>query len=576
MDICSILKFSNKSKNRFWITLSLTVAVVYGILGLQQAFSSPYVVQDDARQHVFWMQRFLEPQLFPNNLIANYFQAVAPSGYTILYRLMAGIGVEPLVFNKFLPLLLTLVTTGYCFKFTLQIIPVPIAAFISSLLLNQTLWSYDDLVSATPRAFVYPLLLAFWYYCLRRSLLPCLGALALQGLFYPQTVFISAGILILQLFKWEGGRIHWSQKRGDYQFCLSGLVVAFLVMLPYALTTSEFGSIVTATQARNMPEFLPGGRTTFFEDNFWDFWLNGDRSGILPRRESLPILLYAAFLLPLLLRYPAQFPLSRRVTPGVILFPQTLLVSLSLFFVAHALLFKLHLPSRYTQHSFRLILSLAAGIALTILLDGIFHWVGQTTQSRLYKVGSRSLALGFATFVGVLLIGYPSFVEEFPKTAYKQGNAPELYEFFASQPQDSLIASLSREADNLPTFSGRSILVSREYAIPYHQGYYQPFRQRVVDLLMAQYSTDLADVQNVIKKYEIDFWLLDRSAFTPDYLANNNWLQQYQPIATEALTQLQQGKIPVLATMMERCTVLQTEETVVLQADCLLENVPPG
>lgn len=66
----------SKAQLAFWFSLSLTFAAIYGCMALQQAFSSEYVVQDDARQHVFWMQRFLEPELLPNDFIANYFQSV--------------------------------------------------------------------------------------------------------------------------------------------------------------------------------------------------------------------------------------------------------------------------------------------------------------------------------------------------------------------------------------------------------------------------------------------------------------------------------------------------------------------
>jgi len=78
---------------RVWLTLSLLIATLYGTLALQPAFSSEYVVQDDARQHVFWMRRFLDPELFPNDIIANYFQSVAPLGYRALYYFMAKLGL---------------------------------------------------------------------------------------------------------------------------------------------------------------------------------------------------------------------------------------------------------------------------------------------------------------------------------------------------------------------------------------------------------------------------------------------------------------------------------------------------
>ena len=146
----------------FWFSLSLIFTAVYAILALQQAFSSEYVVQDDARQHVFWMLRFIEPNLFPDNLIADYFQSVAPAGYSNFYRGFAALGISPLLLNKLLPLGLGLIASGYFFAFSMQILPLPITSFMATLMFNQNIWRKDDLVSATPRAFIYPLFLAFF------------------------------------------------------------------------------------------------------------------------------------------------------------------------------------------------------------------------------------------------------------------------------------------------------------------------------------------------------------------------------------------------------------------------------
>ena len=261
------------SKNQliFWFSLSMTFSAMYAILGLQQAFASEYVVQDDARQHVFWMLRFADPNLFPNDLIADYFQSVAPAGYSSLYRTISFFGIDPLFFNKLLPLILGLFTTAYCFGFSLQIIPLPFTGFLSTLLLNQNIWIKDDLISATPRAFTYPFLLAFLYYLSRKSLLPCLATIILLGLFYPLSVFICAGILILRLWDWNSKsntkKIRFSQQKHDYIFCTIGLLAAFCVMLPYALKSSEFAPVITVAQAKQLPEFLAGGRSSFFSNN---------------------------------------------------------------------------------------------------------------------------------------------------------------------------------------------------------------------------------------------------------------------------------------------------------------------
>jgi hypothetical protein len=559
---------ANKSSPRmiFWFSLSLTFAAIYGILALQQAFSSEYVVQDDARQHVFWMRRFLDAGLFPKDLIANYFQSVAPLGYTTVYKISAVVDIDPLLLSKLLPLVLGLLTTVYCFGVCVHLLPVPITGFIGALLLNQNLWMQDGLISATPKAFLYPLFLAFLYYLLRCSLMPCLVAIALLGLFYPSLVFVCAGILILQLCRWDKFRLRLSQNPRDYLFCGAGLGVALLVLLPYALDSSEFAPVITAAEARTLPEFATGGRASFFnDDDPWEFWFNASRSGIRLPSALMPPLVYAGFLLPILLRYPSRFPLSKQVSNGVILLPQLIAASFAMFFAAHALLFKLHLPSRYTQHSLRIVMVTAAAVALTLLLDAVFARIKDIHKP---YFASRLLPLASCLLLGTTLILYPSTLKSFLWTGYIVGGVPDLYEFFQQQPKDIVIASLADEVNNLPTFSKVAILVGSEYAIPYHQGYYREFRQRTIELIQAQYSQDLSDVQKLIQKYRIDFWLLDRSAFTPDYVASDRWIQQYQPQATQAIAQMKQG-LPALSKITDRCSVFATENLVVLQADCI-------
>ena len=566
---------ASKSQVIFWLSLSLAFAAVYSTMWLQQAFSSEYVVQDDARQHVFWMRRFLDPELFPNDLIADYFQSVAPWGYTTLYQLFAAIGIDPILFSKFLPVVLDLVTTGYCFGVCLEILPVPMAGFIASLVLNQNLWCKEDLVSATPRAFIYPLLLAFLYYLLQQdrkrsrltnSLLPCMAVIALQGLFYPQCVFISVGVLVLQLLRWEHGIVRLSRHRSDYWFCAAGLGVAILVLLPFALTTSQFEPVISVAEAKALPEFWSKGRASFFRDNPWRFWLGG-RSGLFPEMPLTPITLGAGLLLPILLRYPSKLPLAKQLSHEAIILIQLSLASIGLFFIAHALLFKLHLPSRYTQHSLQIVLALSAAISLTLMLDALLYWAQQQRQPRLQK--RQVLALGTTLLLGIVLALYPSLIKNFPRTQYKVGEVPALYQFFAQQPKDTLIASLAEEADNLPTFSQRSVLVSPEYGIPYHTGYYGQFRQRVIHLIQAQYSPNLAGVQNFIQKYNINFWLLEKQAFEVNYIDKNRWIQQFQPAAAEAQARLEQGITPTLAGLVETCSAFKTEEFLVLSAECI-------
>ncbi|MBC6472583.1 MAG: hypothetical protein GDA48_07050 [Hormoscilla sp. GM102CHS1] len=551
----------------FWFCLSFTFAAIYAWLGLWKAFDGEYVVQDDARQHVFWMVRFLDPQLFPNDLIADYFQSVAPAGYTSLYRLAAAAGINPLLFNKLLPPVLGLIVTGYCFGLCLEIFPIPAAGFIATLLFNQHMGFKDDIISATPRAFAYPLLLAFLYYLLRGKLLPTLGAIALLGLFYPQVLLLCAAILVLRLLDWENGKWGFSQQRQDYLFCAAVLGIACALLLPFALSTSEYGPVITVAEAKTLPEFWPKGRSSFFHENPGDFFLFGGRSGMFPKAILTPVTLCVGLFLPLLLAFSSRFPKALQLRSGIKILPQMLLASIALFCAAHALLFKLHLPSRYTGYSFRVVIVLASAIAFTLILDSVFRWAQQGTVLR------QIIAWVTVAIVSISLMCYPSFVKSFPKASYKHGKLPELYQFFSQQPKNILIASIAEEADLLPSFTQRSVLVAREYAIPYQLGYYRQFRQRLLDLVQAQYSPDLAEVQKFIQTYGVDFILLDPGALTPEYISSRRqrWIRKLPP-AQAAIDNMKQGKTPALAKVINSYQAFQTRGMVVLDANCILNQ----
>jgi len=565
---------STKTLDRFWLGLSLTFAAYYAILGMRQAFQSAYVVQDDAREYVFWMQRFVDPALFPNDLIADYFKSITPSGYASVYQLMAYLGIEPLTFSKLLPIALGLLLTVYGFKVSLQLFPIPAAGFVAMQLLNQGLWLREDLAAAAPRSFAAPLLLAFLYYLLRGSWRSLTLVIILQALFYPLLLFISLGILFVRLAHWKGWLPSFTKRalrdtrKGSLLTFATITGLGFLAMLPYIIASAEFAPTVNAAQALTMPEHWTGGRHPFYDPNPWKFWLIGSHSGILPR--FVPPLVWTGFLLPLLLKKPTRFPLAAQVSSDIKILPQMAAVALGLYFAAHAVILKLFFPTRYTGHTWRIAIALAAGITLIFLLDMTLRACEQMGDRPFKRFAVLSLTAGLT----IAVVFYPAFFRHFPRAGYIVSRETALYEFFQQQPKDSLIATLADEASNIPTFTKRSILVGREYALPFHLGYYNQIRQRTIDLIDAQYSENLAETQQFIQKYGIDFWVLHRNTFKPEYLTTEtkSWLRSFQPAFTEALTGLESGKVPALAKLTRKCRVLKTPQLIVLEANCLINN----
>ncbi|MFM7424522.1 MAG: hypothetical protein ACKO7W_05935 [Elainella sp.] len=554
---------------RTGLLISLLVPVYFaGLIGLYQ-FNHPYIVQDDARQHVVFLQRLLDPAAFPADPIADYFTAVAPTGYKALYGLAANLGLPPLTFAQLLPLLLGLVSTYFLYRVAILLWPLALNGVLASLIFNQQLWLNDDLVSATPRAFVYPIFTAFLYFLLRRTLVPCLVTLLLQGLFFPQLLLVQVLMLALKL-SWpsEPGR-----DRRDLLFLGAGLLVAATVLLPYAQSASAFGPVITAAQMRAMPEYGLGGRSEYFGVGPLAFWLLGN-SGL--RIPVFPSIVLVGFGLPGL----------RLRRPQLQLLGQLGLASLLLYGLAHLLLLRLHFPSRYTYHSFVIGLSLAAGVVLSWGLERGWR------RLRRGRLGRRDqLVLGLTAVVAAVVIAVPAvpaLVVRFQ--GWVIGDQVALYDYLKQVPQPR-IASLAEAANSLPAFTGASVLAGREFALPHHPAYYQQFIRRTSDLIQAQYIATPASLADFIQTYGITHFLLDRLAFTPDYLQQQDWL--INSVLRDQVTQIRRTQIrrtqigqtqigqtqqpaepPLLMSLIQPCTAVSTAELVLLDAACLRAASP--
>lgn len=511
------------------------------------------MIQDDARLHIVWLQQFVDPDLFPNDLIAQYYQTIQAIGFKGFYWLMAKLGIAPLLLAKLLPVGLALVMTIYLFYFTLELLPSPACGFWTTLLLNQNIWLKDDLISATPRAFVYPLLAAFLYYLVRRSFYGSLSLIGLMGLFYPQVAIVELGILTLRLFTPQRHTRLW----------LAAIGVLIVTIWPYQqMIAHQFGEILSAAQMQQMPEFGPDGRRQYFGVDPISFLFRG-ASGL--RFPLFPPILWVSLALPLWLR--SRNPTVLTIRPTVRLLGEVMLVSIGLFFLAHLLFPKLYLPSRYTFYSSRIVMAVAAGMVIFLSLKAGWQWWRQLQPSLKARIGAGLMGLVILAVVAVPAVPRLFLAGQ----GWIQGEQPLLYRYLANQPKGTLVASLASEADNIPAFAQRSVLVSRELALAYHPQFYAVMQQRMIDLLQAHYSPNLIDLQTRLQHYGIDFLILDRSFTDPDYLSQQDWLihSSFQQHVLEVKTNLHQGMIPALSQVIDRCTLLSENNLSILEASCI-------
>jgi hypothetical protein len=551
----------------FWLVISIIFAVYYGVVSCCYAFSQDYLIQDDARQHVVWLQRYIDSELFPNDIIADYFVNLAPLGYKSFYWLFAKLGIEPIVLAKILPACLGLVTTIYIYWFSLAIIPLPSCAFLSSLFINQSMWLNDDLISATPRAFLYPLFAAFLYYLAQEQIILCLLAMALQGLFYPQLLLIEITILSLRLIEYYPV-IKLTRKTQPYLWWILGLIVTAIALYPLTQKPPELATTFTAAQMKQMPEFNLNGRSNFFGGNWLNYWFTGSSGLSLP---WFPPIVWCGLALPFILKI--SLPTIKKNQPKIILLWQIVGASLLMFVAAHILLPRLHLPSRYTYHSLRFCLAIASAIVITTILDLFRSWRKKIrTQNKLKSSQKITIVLVnlFAATVILFPLIPPVFIGWFQN--WQVGKEREIYQYLAQQPKDILVASLSPEVNNIPAFSQRSILVGGEFALAYHPDYHHLIAQRTMAFLQAQYSNNLSDLEKFITEYKIDYLLIDKAAFTPEYLQQQNWLiySSWQQTTQKIIAKLESGATPALAPFIPFCQAVSTDKLILLDTNCFV------
>ena len=309
---------------------------------------------------------------------------------------------------------------------------------------------------------------------------------------------------------WEEKIPRFTTDKNVYWLTGTCWLTGIFILLPYVLFPSEFGPTITKAAAQQLPTFLDNGRSVFFVSNKFFFWLGGD-SGFLHRTLTEPLTLVVSIFLPLMFWKKNWFPILDRLTKNLEVLNQLLLASTSLFLLAHLVLFKLYSPNRYTIHSLKIVMAIAASIVIISWVDALWNLLKKTKLTGLWHTLGKSLAV---LLLGVPVVLYPCFMDSFVNAEYQNfsSQAP-IFEYLKEQPKDIVMAGFTKEADNIATFAARSVLVSREHARPYDVGFYTEFQQRMRDLIQAQYSDNPTFLKQIIEKYSADFWLISPDSF---------------------------------------------------------------
>ncbi len=450
----------------------------------------PWRINGDVRQHVFWTFRYADPELFPDDPLVRFISSPRfdPPGYVALYALLAP-RVDALLVSKLLAALLCLPTGWFAYR-TARRLGGDLAGLLAAIGVGFVV--FDNLRGGLPRSFAFPLVFAFLDALTARSLLGVGLVFVATVLFYPPLVF-SMGALLPLLFL-RGWRLELPPLRRVILALGVPLVIAVLILArSYLVADKDFvGPMVTKAEAFAMPEFHQDGRNEFWVEDPVAFWLGDgsyNRSACNLLSEMIGGPLVAALLFGLLRGRRAARP--RELVWMVV-------TSALLFLVAHAVLFRLFLPSRYTQYTWPAAFLLLAALNAAPILE---------------RVAGRVLALlrGWPGAVGFVILAAFLVVRglDVPSKA-PSAERMATFDAVSALPKNALVAAWPDDADNLPLRTKRSVLANRELALPYYTNYYALVRARLEDSYRIQFARDRAELLALCRKYGVTHVLVDR------------------------------------------------------------------
>ncbi|MGE0114238.1 MAG: hypothetical protein AB7T07_05070 [Steroidobacteraceae bacterium] len=476
-------------------------ALVAAVLWLGPYLLRADVFADDMTQHVFWMYRFVDPALFPNDLSVAYFgdSSAAPWGYQALYRVLAqfmdlqvaseGVAVLLLMLSAWLAWCLG-AASGDRYPELRALCAVVVVLMLLPLRLTDVMSP-----AGLQRSFALALmLLCLWALVARRYAWVGVSWL-LAALFYP-VVLVVQGLASVVIFTRDLLRERCLPPAAISNGVLG--VVALLIAVVNSRTPPGIGPTVTGNEARAMAEFYPGGRLPMFGMSFYGDWFNDHHLALGWSFYSL-LLLSIALLIVWWKRRLGSIPAAGWVMA---------IVGLGVWFISRQMLFTLYLPNRHARWSLACFAVLAFSAAASAVIAPLFDRMA-SRSARASSGLQWSIALLAPILVASALL--PGALRDYRQP--RDQDMERAYQFIAGLPKDTLVAAHPDLADYVPLRSRRSVLVSTEISLPFMLGYYRQLKPRIEASLRAAYATDFQEMDAALSPFGVKVMLTNASVW---------------------------------------------------------------
>lgn len=387
-------------------------------------------VDEDFRSF-HWMNKFQDPELFPDDQLGGYLYVNLPLpwgdlplyfrslGYGLLFY-VASFVVNPVFFSKALPFVLMPVAVWYLFKYGQVVRDQGVGTFtaLGFLFLNLASTTALSVVPGLQRSFAFPLMVMLLYY-LHCQKYAVAGAVVLaSALIYPPVfllAMISWGIFILRLRRRPKARL-LIVRPGAVALLIIALLTA-LILSPVLFSKfseaflgggAKDGSRQTSDASPTYehlwdnPQYGPGGRQSLFDS----FPLVG-RGGLIEKELDTVhlLILFTVGCLIGLIRGRRAFDLPREVWCA--LWASLIVYAASWLAIWLTDSFLLYLPSRYTK------------VGLFLFLPTFVFLNGKDAVAEALLLIQRNrkrliwLVVGTELLVWIFVLSYPSDVMMF-------------------------------------------------------------------------------------------------------------------------------------------------------------------
>ncbi len=492
---------SNNAFGGYWLWAAVGSLCVFA-WAHHSAFLNPYIINDDVRQQLFWMRRWIDPALYPPELLNEYARLYVPWGVQAVYY-CASFFIDPLFFSKILAGVLY-VSIGTLLYLTGQGVAGRGLGFATVSVFWMMPFFLHAMSGGLARAFAGPLLTLFVLGCVRSSRMIVAVALLLQSVFIPYIFILcgaTSGVLwLLRRVKITARPVFFGRLA---DFAVAGCAALVMLVWHLQMKGAGFGPLPTFAEMAGRSEFSAAGRflilpvPSLFHELVvrpWEF--------IAPFRDQGTVVGIVGLIVILLVMTcavrKARWCMWANQLPLLV---SLAIASVTLYLAARLFLFQLFLPSRYLEYS----VNVGYCLLLGTLLHGLFR--ANATSRKLLVVGGVLLALTIGAWrsssIGI----------------YDYSEQAELYRTIQRDtPKDAMVAGFPTQMDNVLTFGKRNVFTSYELAHPWNMGYWKQLEPRLRELFEAYYAERIEDVLVFCRKNNIDYLVVDDRHFTPEFM----------------------------------------------------------